>query len=104
MCLLRCLRFPISCGSVPAEEEEEVFVGSAFTVGRQDFSIRSMDPLTGKERWNVTYSRLGIGGSPAIASTGGSRPCRLAPIGMRHARYSRSSSGRQPRGCRIVMM
>ncbi len=56
------------------EDEEEVFVGSAFTVGRQDFSIRSMDPLTGKERWNVTYSRLGIGGGPAIASTGGPLP------------------------------
>ena len=51
-----------------------MFVGSAFTVGRQDFSIRSMDPLTGKERWNVTYSRLGIGGGPAIASTGGPLP------------------------------
>lgn len=47
-----------------------MFVGSAFTVGRQDFSIRSMDPLTGKERWNVTYSRLGINGSPTIASKG----------------------------------
>ena len=56
------------------EDEEEVFCGSAFTVGRQDFSIRSMDPLTGKERWNVTYSRLGIGGGPAIASTGGPLP------------------------------
>ncbi len=52
------------------EDEEEIFIGSAFTVGRQDFSIRSMDPVTGKERWNVTYSRLGISGSPGIASEG----------------------------------
>ena len=51
-------------------EEEDIFVGSAFTVGRQDFSIRSMDPITGKERWNVTYSRLGISGAPSIASKG----------------------------------
>jgi hypothetical protein len=50
--------------------EEDIFVGSAFTVGRQDFSIRSMDPVTGKERWNVTYSRLGISGAPSIASKG----------------------------------
>lgn len=54
-------------------EEEDIFVGSAFTVGRQDFSIRSMDPITGKERWNVTYSRLGINGAPSIASKG--KPC-----------------------------
>ena len=52
------------------EDEEEIYIGSAFTVGRQDFSIRSMDPVTGKERWNVTYSRLGISGSSGIASEG----------------------------------
>lgn len=39
-------------------------------MGRQDFSIRSMDPVTGKERWNVTYSRLGISGSSGLASQG----------------------------------
>ena len=66
-----------------------MFVGSAFTVGRQDFSIRSMDPLTGKERWNVTYSRLGIGGGPAIASTGGPLPL---PTGMRE-RIDRGATG-----------
>jgi len=73
--------------STPAgeeEEEEDIFVGSTFTVGRQDFSIRSMDPITGKERWNVTYSRLGISGSLNIGSKG--KPClSITDAPQRHA-------------------
>ena len=64
---------------IPAasEGEEEEFDGAVY-VGRTEFAVRSVDALTGVERWNVTYGELrpllrrgGAGPGPGPGPAGG---------------------------------
>ena len=41
-----------------SEAEEEVKAKQPVMLGRKDYLIRSLDPGTGTEHWNVTYSEI----------------------------------------------
>ncbi len=41
-----------------SEGEEEVTAKQPVMLGRKDYLIRSLDPATGTEHWNVTYSEI----------------------------------------------
>ena len=77
------------------EEDEEAFGGAdaagdlsgALLLGRTEYTVRSLDAVTGAERWNVTFAELAPLGAadatlqPASADAGARLP--LAPGGAR---------------------
>ena len=53
--------FLTSCAGQKPEQsavEEEVEAKQPIMLGRKDYLIRSLDPSTGTEHWNVTYSEI----------------------------------------------
>lgn len=51
-------------------------------LGRTTFTVRSLDALTGAERWNVSYARLEALDSPWVPAAAAEDSDALAPLGL----------------------
>ena len=66
---------------VPAQMD----LTNAVLLGREDFTIRSIDAVLGQEKWNVTYAQLGILTPPRMLAAASRDNHQLDPAALADA-------------------
>ena len=52
---------------------------NAVLLGRQDYTVRSIDAVLGHEKWNITYAQLDVLTPPRLAVPASDSPNHLPP-------------------------
>ena len=58
---------------------------NAVLLGREDFTVRSIDAVLGQEKWNVTYAQLGILTPPRMLAAASPDTHQLDPAALANA-------------------